>query len=448
MQGESGATRAWIRVAVPLLVLVLAALAARAILDSRPEPEVRPPAAESVPRVEATRLVATGYRPMVRGRGTVRPTRRNALVSEIAGTVTSLSDDFVVGGAFREGDVLVRIDERDSAIALTRARAELARAEAQFEEQAALAEQAVLEWRQLGRSGEPSSLTLREPQLDAARAERDAAAAELERAELDLERTRILAPYEGLVLERAVDVGQFVARGTLLGRVHASDALEVSVPLGARQLARLALPGSPTADGRSGGEGAERSPDDAGTGPIEREVGGASAEVVADGGGRERRWPGSVVRVERVDPLTQQLDVVVRIDDPLAATAAPPRVGQQVEVIIEGRTLEDVFVVPRAALREGDEVVLVDAEDRLRRRAVDVVWTDVDVVAVATGLSAGERLVLTPLSSVADGAPVQVVLDGVEGAGTDGAGDGTRGERAGEAGVSATPERADPDGGT
>ena len=344
-----------------MLVLLVAVLAARAILGSRPEPEVRPPSVEAAPRVEATRLAATSYRPLIRARGTVRPTRRNALVSEIAGAVTSLSDDFVVGGRFGKGDTLVRIDERDSAIALTRARANLAGAEAQFEEQAALAEQAVLEWRQLGRSGEPSSLTLREPQLAAARAERDAAAAELERAELDLERTRITAPYDGLVLERAVDTGQFVARGTLLGRVHASDALEVAVPLGARQLARLALPGGSSSGGASDV-------------PVT-----ASAEVVADGTVRERRWPGSVVRVERVDPLTQQLDVVVRVDDPLAAPGAPLRVDQQVEVILEGRALEAVFVVPRAALREGDEVVLVDADDTLRRRAVEVAWTDVDV---------------------------------------------------------------------
>ena len=365
-----------------MLVLVVAVLATRAILGSRPEPEISPDAPAEAPRVEAVPLAATRYRPVIRGRGTVRPTRQSALVSEIAGAVVELSDDFVTGGAFRAGDVLIRIDERDSTIALTRARASLARAEAQFEEQAALAEQAVLEWRQLGRRGEPSSLTLREPQLAAARAERDAAAAELERAELDLERTRIEAPYDGLVLERAVDPGQFVTLGTRLGRVHASDVLEVVVPLGARQFERLALPG----EGR-----------------------GAGAELVADGGGRADRWRGFLVRVERVDPLTQQLDVLVRVPAPLADPAAPLRVGQQVRVAIEGRELRDVFVVPRAALRESGEVVLVDAEDTLRRRAVDVAWTDAETVAIDGGLAAGERLVITPMSSVADGTPVRVM---------------------------------------
>ena len=115
------------------------------------------------------------------------------------------------------------------------------------------------------------------------------------------------------------------------------------------------------------------------------------------------------MRVERIDPLTQQLDVLVRVPEPLADPAAPLRVGQQVEVAIEGRELAEVFVVPRTALRESGEVVLVDAEDTLRRRAVDVVWSDAETVAIDGGLAAGERLVVTPMSSVADGTPVRVV---------------------------------------
>ena len=160
MQAERRAGRGWIKVAAPLLVLLAAVLATRAILGSRPTPEIGPETVVELPRVAAMPLAASAYRPVIRGRGTVRPTRQSALVSEIAGAVTALSDDFVTGGAFRAGDVLARIDERDGEIALTRARANLARADAQFEEQAALAEQAVLEWRQLGRQGEPSALTL------------------------------------------------------------------------------------------------------------------------------------------------------------------------------------------------------------------------------------------------------------------------------------------------
>ena len=63
------------------------------------------------------------------------------------------------------------------------------------------------------------------------------AKAQLERARTDLERTRIRAPYEGQVLEQNVDVGQFVSPGTVLGRVYATDYVEIRLPLSSRQLA-------------------------------------------------------------------------------------------------------------------------------------------------------------------------------------------------------------------
>ena len=265
------------------------------------------------------------------------------------------------------GERLVELDERDYRIALTRARATLAQAAARLEEELALADQARVEWRQLGRRGEPSALTLREPQLAAARAERDAAAAELERAELDLERTRVTAPYAGRVLERAVDPGQFVNRGAVLGRIHAIDSVEVRLPFGSRQQAFLALPSDGTA---------------AADAPVVRPAVTLEARV----GDGTRTWRGELVRVEGIDEATGQLHVVARVEGPWANPAAPLRVGQYVEARVAGRVLEDAFVVPRSALREGREVLLVDA-------AGDVAAVEPDAALTADGESEAGRVV-------------------------------------------------------
>ena len=381
--------RLYLKVLLPLVVLGGAVLLSRGILGSRPEPLTRPDPAP-LQSVAATRLVRSDYPVLLRSRGVVRPTLASTLVAEVSGSVTELADAFVVGGAFSRGQTLVRIDRRDQEIALTRARANLAQADARLEEQIALAEQARLEWDQLGRRGEPSALTLREPQLAAARADSDAAAAELERAELDLERTTIAAPYDGRVLERAVDPGQFVGPGGVLGRVHAIDSVEVTLPLGVREQAFLVLP-------ESSGVGAARRP---------------AVTLEAPSGGRAARWAGELVRVAGVDEATRQLVVVARVPDPWRDPDAPLRVGQYVEASIAGRVLEDVFVVPRSAIREGREVLVVDAAETLRRREVVVAWSDEDVAAVTDGLATGERLVLTPLATVVDGTPVRVSVDG------------------------------------
>jgi len=345
--------------------------------------------------VETVRLSPTRYRVVLDSRGTVRPAVATTLVSEVGGTITALADGFVVGGAFAAGTPLVQLDERDYAIALTRARATLAQAAARLEEERALAEQAREEWRRLGRGGEPSALTLRRPQLAAARAERDAAAAELERAELDLERTRILAPYAGRVLERAVDPGQFVNRGTVLGRIHAIESVEVRLPLGARQQAFLTLPPEGAA---ASGAGLDEWPE---------------VELEARTGDERHTWHGELVRVEGVDESTGQLVVVAEVREPWADPRAPLRIGRYVEARIAGRELEDVFVVPLAALREEREVLIVDDAGTIRRRPVRVVWTDAERAAVTEGLAAGELLVLTPLATVVEGAPVRAMLDGV-----------------------------------
>jgi len=71
-----------------------------------------------------------------------------------------------------------------------------------------------------------------------------------------------------------------------------------------------------------------------------------------------------------------------------------------------------VIVIPRPALREGGEVLLVDEEGILRRRLVSVLWSDADQVVVDDSLSEGEILAVTSLSVSASGSPVVATVDG------------------------------------
>ena len=387
--------RLW-KIALPAAVLGAAVLGARAMLASPPEPDRRPEA-PAVRAVEAVRIVPTDLPVTLESRGTVRPALRTTLVPEVAGTVLELGPAFAVGAAFREGETLLTIDPRDYEIALTRAAANVAQAEAGRAEQRALAEQARADWASLGRRGEPSALTLREPQFAAAEASLDAARAELERARLDLERTVLLAPYDGRVLERSVDPGQFVARGTPVGAVHASAAVEVALPLARAEVEFLALPDAvPAAAG-------------AGADPASLPVVALEAAL----GRTVHRWAGRLVRVEGIDAATQQTVTVARVEDPFADPAAPLRVGTFVEASVEGRALRGVAVVPRGALRGEREVLVLDeAAGTVARRAVEVLRVDGERVAIGDGLAAGEVVVTTPLATIADGTPVRAAIDG------------------------------------
>ncbi len=233
---------------------------------------------------------------------------------------------------------------------------------------------------------------MRIPQLETAQARLAAAEARFQQAQLDLERTRIRAPYAGRILEKKVDIGQYVSAGSNLADIYASDSVEIRLPITSEQQAFLDLPenGQPTE--------------------------GARVELIARIGPREDRWPGRLVRTEgSIDIRSRQLFVVARIEDPYRrhGERAPLKIGQFLEAEIFGRTLEQVFIIPRQAVRGERTIHLVDADNRLQRRELDVVWRDTQNLIARGPLQAGERLSLTTLPFAADGIKVNIATAAV-----------------------------------
>jgi len=134
-----------VKIILPVLVLAVCFVTARAVIANRPEPQKRPQF-KSTTSIEATRVSASDYPVIVRTQGLVGAAREGSLVPEVAGTITNVSPNFVVGGAFEAGEVLVEIDDRDYQIALTLAEATFAQAAATLEEEKARSTQAADDW--------------------------------------------------------------------------------------------------------------------------------------------------------------------------------------------------------------------------------------------------------------------------------------------------------------
>jgi RND family efflux transporter MFP subunit len=385
----------YMRIFLPLAVVVVGVLIAVVMIKTKEEVETRKPDTPP-PLVRVMPVTTETVNLSVRTQGTVRPRTESTLVPEVAGRVVSASERFVDGGFFEEGDVLLAIDPRDYRLAVTRAKARVAEARVRVEQEEEEAAVARREWESLG-NGEATPLVLREPQLARVRADLEAAKADLEKARLDLERTRIRAPYAGRVREKMVDVGQYVAPGTPVARIYAVDYVEVRLPIPDADLAFVTLPL------HYRGEEAEA-------------AGAEGPEVVlrASFAGRSFEWPGSVVRTEgELDPQSRMVHAVAVVEDPYGRGDDPNRpplaVGLFVEAEILGRTVEDVVVLPRTALRAGDRVLVVDGEDRLRFRDVRVLRTDRETAVIADGLAAGEVVCLSAVEAVVDGMKVRRV---------------------------------------
>jgi RND family efflux transporter MFP subunit len=375
----------------PVAVLLLSAAAAFVLVATAPEVE-SVAVEEVIPVVRTIVVTPSDIRMDVRSQGTVAPRTESELVPEVSGPLVWVSPSLVSGGFFKKGEPLLRIDPRDYKTSVARARADLARAEGEAEHAAAELER----HEALARSSvnSPSQLSNARRARRVADAALDSARVSLDQARRDLGRAEILAPFDGRVREEHLDVGQFVSRGVAIATLYSTDFAEIRLPLADRQLAFLDVPsvrGSDLAD--------------------------IPVRLYAKFAGTEQIWHGRIVRTEgEIDAKSRMVHVIARVEDPYHLGAnkeqrPPLAVGMFVRAEIQGRIAANVVAVPRAAIRDADNLLIVDAQNELHRRSVEVLRIDRDEVLVRAPLAAEDRVVVSPIQVIVEGMRVQPVAD-------------------------------------
>ena len=380
---------------LPVAVLGLAGLVAVVMIRSQPDVETQPPPI-APPGVRVHQIELDSVRTSVTSQGTVRPRTETQIVPEVAGRVIWVSPSFASGGFFEPGDVLLRIDRFDYEQAMVSARSQLAQARLRLAQEEAEAEVAQREWEALG-VGDPRELTLRKPQLEEARASVAAAEANLVRAERDLERADITAPYAGRVRTKNVDVGQFVTVGSTIATIYGVDVAEIRLPLPDEELAFLNLPLAYRGS---------------------RDRVGPRVLVRTTFAGSTYEWGGRIVRTEsEIDPVSRMVHIIAEVEDPYASGPDPNRpplaVGMYVEAEIDGRTFDEIAVLPRAALRGRNQVLVIDADSRVRFQEVEILRTTTESVYLSQGVATGDRVAVSSIDNPTEGMLVQVTDVGV-----------------------------------
>jgi multidrug efflux system membrane fusion protein len=377
------------RIILPIIVIACCFYFARRLMNSEPEPR-RWGAPSSQLNVEASPLKTTSYQVIVTSQGVVRARTESTLIPEVAGRIISVAQEFQSGGFFEKGEILVTIDPSDYETALIVAQAALTQAESALEQEDALTAQALENWTSLGDGSKPTALALRKPQLAQAQAVVASAKARVEEAQRNLKRTEVTAPYAGRILDKQVDVGQYVSPGAVLASIYAIDYAEIRLPLSDKQLAFVDIPDRYRGDSARVLENGPKT-------TLRSNVGRADID-----------WEGTIVRTEGAfDTTSRQLFVIAQVDDPYGRKKSdkpPLKVGQFVVAEIEGAKLENVFVIPRSTLRKGTEILIIDDANKLFRRSIDILWSDENYVVTRDGLKAGELLCLTQVPFAVDGA--------------------------------------------
>ena len=350
----------------------------------RQKPELRPPVESAIP-VSITRGTSVERAAQISALGTLTPARTVAVQAEVVGLITQHSNALVPGGVVKANESLVKIDPRDYALTIRQRKAQLASAQVQLEQEQSRQAIAKREWALLGKDVTASQrgrrLALREPQIESAKAAIDAAKSSLDAARLALSRTEIKAPFNAVVRNEAVEIGQRVGPGQPLATLVGTDVWWLSVSIPIKALDWLKIPGS----------SAEISP-------------------MSDRATKVKRT-GTLVRVlPEVEAGSQMARVLVEIDDPLGLKSDRPSLllGATVQVRLEGKKLSNVLEIPRSALRKHSEVWLIDQKNQLVSRPVTVVWREQDTLLVR-GIKSTDRIVSSALAGGTPGMQLRIL---------------------------------------
>jgi RND family efflux transporter MFP subunit len=375
-----------------LLVLVVGGGVSFALFVGKPSPEPELPADITMPVVDVVVAAPTVRSLSVETQGTVRPLREIKLVSQVGGRVEYVSPRFAQGGFFAADEALVKVEDIDYQFVIARAESQVAAAQQRVAEEEGRALQAQREWRDLG-SEQGNALFLRKPQLASAQAALKASEADLASAKLDLSRTTISVPFNGRISEKSVDIGQFVAPGTVVATVYDTDVAQVRLPLTDRQVALLDLPLNYD----------NETPD---------AVSGAHVRLRTQFANREWEWQGRLVRTDAsIDEDSRVVYAVAEIEKPFArepGSERPPlSPGLFVSATISGRELPQVVELPRSALRSDGSVMIVDSEQRASPQPVRVLQSSTNSVWVQ-GLNGGDRVIVREPRLILSGMEVSV----------------------------------------
>ena len=388
------------RVTIPLIIVAVGAAAFMSLASMRRPPEQKVDV-DQTPIVDVYIVEIQPYQLIVESQGVSEPLSHTQLIANVSGIVLSYNAAFNAGGMVTKGDVLVEIEKLDYLSVLKSAEANLARAKAGFSEEQARAQIAAEEWAREGRAKTAPLLGLRRPQLAREKANVLSAEAELESAKRNLKRTTVVAPYNAIVAQRNIDIGQLIAVNSSLGEIMATDIAEIRLPVSIDDFYRLNTDNF-----------------QANTSPSANRV-----TLSARMGEHIREWQGFIVRDEGViNGNNRLLYLVAHVDDPYALELAskydqntrrtsPLRFGSFLQAQIQGPTVENVAKIPRSSLVRNEHIFVVNSQSQLVKTPVLIIGEEPAYVYVRGSLNSGDQVLNTQVLQALPGMQVQTTTN-------------------------------------
>ncbi len=308
--------------------------------------------------------------------GAIQPARRADLRAEVAAVVLQVAKDN--GERVRAGDLIIRLDPTSIRDGLTSAEEALRASQQSFEQ----AERVLARQRTLNQQGMISMQGLEDAEVrrNAAQSELAAAKARAVTARQQVSRTEVRAPFDGVVSERKISVGDTVQIGRELVKVIDPASMRFEGQVSADRLGELKL-GQPVAFRINGFGDAE--------------------------------FQGRLARIDAAaNATTRQVELIAEFND---RAKAPQVSGLYAEGRVESADHKALVLAEGSVQRQGDNAfVWKVAGNQLKKVPVTLGERDDrrGEVVIAAGLALGDEVLRSPTGSLVDGAPVQRVAAG------------------------------------
>ena len=373
--------RLWAKIVLPVLILGAGFMGFNTMSSMRKFAK-RAPKEKPAIAVHLDTIEANGNQITLNVLGKLMPSRELSIQSEVSGKVVYLDPNVVPGGRLKKDQVILKIDRRDYALAVSQRRAQLAAAQLQLKQEEGRQQVAKREWALMGQGVDASasgkSLALRQPQITNAKAAVRGARSAVSAASLALKRTQISTPFDAVVRSEQVEVGQRIGPGQNVVRLVGTDVWWVEVALPIDHLKYLKIPGT-------------------------------EALIFQDTDHTSRRRGQVLRQLPDIDKASQLARIVVEVKEPLNNTKGPNLLlGSTVKVQLLGTISTPTIRVPFALLKNSSSLWTVSEAGLLKIRPIKVLWRDINYV-LATGVPAGTRVVRNHIPNASDGMRVRMV---------------------------------------
>jgi len=292
----------------------------------------------------------------VRAVGSLQARDKVALTTEVSGRVVELN--LGAGKRVQAGDLLLRLDDRQSSADLQVAEATLADARRQLERARKL----------------QTNNSISQSQVDELRTAVDVAEAQREAARTRLDNHRIEAPFSGVIGLSDISLGAYLEAGTSVATLDSTAQMELGFAIPERFLGEIS---------------------------IGQRVRGTSPAYAGEG------FVGELVELDtRIDQLSRTLPVRALIDNPDGKL----RPGQFMSATLTLRERESVVIPEQAVMIRGDEKYVFVADDGIARRVSVTLGSRMPgMVEIVDGLGLDERVIVTGQDRLSSGDRISVV---------------------------------------